>query len=80
MQKIVIEHRKYSSVIQILPLHKPQKNEKKELRITHTYGIKISVIMWMYLNLTFLKPGDNQCIFIMEMFVLNSLGHHSTDL
>ena len=37
--------RKYSSVIQILPLHKPQKNEKKELRITHTYGIKISVIM-----------------------------------
>ena len=51
MQKIVIEHRKYSSVIQVPPLHKPQKNEKKELRITHTYGIKISVIMWMYIHI-----------------------------
>lgn len=45
MQKISTEHTKHSLVIQIPPLHKPQKNEKKELRITHTYGIKISVIM-----------------------------------
>lgn len=47
MQKISTEHIKHSLVIQIPPLHKPQKKkkEKKELRITHTYGIKISVIM-----------------------------------
>ena len=26
---------------------------------------------WLHLNLTFLKPWDNQCVFLMEMFVLS---------
>lgn len=38
MQKIAIEHRKHILCIQTPPLHKPQKNEKTELKISHTYG------------------------------------------
>ena len=26
---------------------------------------------WLHLNLTFLKPWDNPCVFLMEMFVLS---------
>ena len=51
MQKIAIEHRKHILCIQTPPLHKPQKNEKTELKITHTYSIKINVIMWMCIHI-----------------------------